>query len=179
MKVYRVKNNFDNFQYFLMSHAADWDLMVSDCAPKRSHWVSPEVYIYEPLHRVGSLYNFGGGMPIFSAAATEILRTYLEMAGELLPIYHEGKEYTALNVLECINCLDKSKSTLVMSGEYLYRIERYVFYPDRFSESPIFKIPETYRSETLVLERDDWPDLPSYLIEKGLEGVILEELWRS
>jgi hypothetical protein len=43
---------------------------------------------------------------VFDAHATEVLRDYLEMSGELLPFSHKGESFTVMNVTECVDALD-------------------------------------------------------------------------
>jgi hypothetical protein len=106
---------------------------------------------------------------------------HLEMAGDLLPLPYEDQEYTILNVTECINCLDHEASEWRHSPFTGQRISplRYVFHPDRFSESTLFKIPETRRAEILVVEGLHDPEAEfRYAVEQGnLKGLIFEELW--
>ncbi len=151
MKVYRIKRDY-HFQYFLPEDEADWDKLQMDCMPKAGGWSPPPVFIYEPKLKPGDFYNFGGDFLITNARATEALRDYLEMAGELLPLPYQGELYTVLNVTECINCLDQAKTEWVVEQESQVKvwIKKYVFHPDRFSESRLFKIPETDRGEILL-----------------------------
>jgi hypothetical protein len=105
------------------------------------------------------------------------------MAGELLPLPHEGREYTVLNVTECINCLDQDASQWSLNpstGERV-RLVRYAFHRDRFSESPIFKIPETCRAEVLVVEGllDPEDEFRSVVRRAQLRGLIFEQLWED
>lgn len=179
MKVYRLRNDVNHYQYFLPEEDYDPLSLLMDCSPRLETWVPPGVFIYEPLHKPGAMYNFGASAPIFSPHATEILRDFLEMAGELLPLPYEGEIYTLLNVTECINCLDQKRSEwhYNSSGERFGGPKRYVFYPTRFSESLIFKIPETHRGEVLLLDREDGEGFLDVVQAHGLEGFGLDLLW--
>ena len=101
------------------------------------------------------------------------------MAGELLPLPYQGQEYTLLNVTECINCLDEEHTEWVYHLGTKIQIAKYVFHPDRFSESTIFKIPQTRRGEILTVEGlKDPEDEFKYVVEKeGLKGIEFEMLW--
>lgn len=183
MKVYRVQNDVNRYQYFLPQYEEDWDRLVMDGTPKSDIWTPPPVYVYKPRHKSGDFYQFGAGMLITNPQATEVLRTHLEMAGELLPLPFEGQIFNVLNVTECINCLDQDKTqwTYGESGKTRVEITEYVFHPNRFSESPLFKIPETCRGEVLLVEGlYDPEDEFRYVVEQhGLEGLVFEELWSS
>jgi hypothetical protein len=54
-----------------------------------------------------------------------------------------------------------------------------VFHRNRFSESRLFKIPETYAGEILAIDLDQDPDeeFKSVVELAGLEGLDFVELW--
>lgn len=179
-RVFRLRNDVSRYQYLLAADAdADVQLYM-DCRPRLATWTPPPVFVYQPLLEAGDFYQFGGAAPIASPRATEALRGFFEEAGELLPLPHAGTEYTLLNVTECINCLDHERSAwlLTQDGERVYPT-RYVFHPDRFSESALFKIPETHRGEVLVVEglRDPEDEFRAVVERAGLKGLRFEELW--
>lgn len=178
MKVYRLDNDGNHYQYFLTEDENDEVKLITDCTPLASTWEPPPVYIYKPRLKAGDLYNFHGGSLIFSPAATEKLRTFLEMAGELLPLPFESQVYTLLNVTECINCLDR-KNTKWRYAEDSWPIDHYAFHRNRFSESTIFKIPETCKAEVLVLDREDGDSIVDALREHDIKGYRLELLWSA
>jgi hypothetical protein len=97
------------------------------------------------------------------------------MAGQLFPLPHNGTTYQLLNVTECINCLDTKKSKFYEDGAP----QKYVFHPNRFSESSIFKIPETAKGEVLLVEgaRDPEEEFRALVEKHKLQGVLFEELW--
>ncbi len=82
--------------------------------------------------------------------------------------------------MECVNCLDKklSKVETFPNGNFR-RIEKYSFHVERLVESPLFKIPETSRIETLTLteRKGDEIDFKSIYEQFGFKGLIFEELW--
>jgi hypothetical protein len=141
------------------------------------------VYVYKPLHEQGDFFQFSSSALITSPRATEALRDHLEMAGELLPLPHEGQEYTALNVTLCINSLDRERTEWAIhkaSGKQLWP-RRYAFHAGRFPESSLFKIPETRASEILLVEGGgEFPpdqEFRSIVIREGLRGLAFDELW--
>jgi hypothetical protein len=181
MKVYRIENDVARYQYFLTKHEADLFGLHTDCQPKGDTWRPPEVFIYKPLAKAGDFYQFGGAGLITSPRATESLRTFLDMAGELLPLPYQGQEYTLLNVTECINCLDQERTTWLkdVHGNRVSPLQ-YVFHPDRFASSRLFKIPETYRGETLVVEYGYDDEEFRFVVEQaGLQGLLFRELWHG
>lgn len=178
MKVYRFENDVNRYQCFFTEDENDEVKLMTDCTPLASTWEPPPVYIYMPRLKAGDLYNFHGGSLIFSPAATEKLRSFLEMAGELLPLPFESQVYTLLNVTECINCLDR-KNTKWRYAEDSWPIDHYAFHRNRFSESDIFKIPETCNVEVLVLDREDGGSFVDALREHEIKGYRLELLWSA
>jgi hypothetical protein len=106
------------------------------------------------------------------------------MAGELLPLPHRGEVFTVLNITECINCLDHNRTRWVLgkSTGARIRIKEYAFHPNRFSESVLFKIPETCKADVLVVEGLPGCEVEEfrYVVEQnGLEGLLFEEIWSS
>jgi hypothetical protein len=112
-----------------------------------------------------------------------VLHQHFATAGELLPLPYEGEVYTLLNITECINCLDHEQTEWIYGKSTGARIgiKKYVFHQERFSESDLFKIPETCTSEVLVVEGlKDIRDGFKYAVEaSGLQGLIFELVWKS
>ena len=136
MKVYRLRNDVNRYQYFLPANIEDdkAGVFLGDCRPRAAMWRPPPVFILEPFHEAGDFYQFDRGALITSPRATVALYQHLVRAGELLPLFHEGREYTWLNITECINCLDQEHSEwlLTSEGARIYPI-KYVFHRDRFT----------------------------------------------
>ena len=180
MKVFRLGNDVSRYQYFLPA-AADAPLaLLTDCRLRGEGWIPPSVFIFEPRLEQGDFYQFGVASLIAGPHATGVLRGLFEEAGELLPLPHDGREYTLLNVTNCINCLDHERSEwlLTADGERIYPT-RYMFHRDRFAESPLFKLPETCRREILVVEglRDPDDEFRAVVARAGLKGLIFQEIW--
>ncbi len=183
MRVYRIWNDSNHYQSFLPEQEEDWQKLDMDCTPKAEIWVPPLVYVHMPKLKEGDFYNSGRGILIPSPRATAALRMHLEMAGELLPLPYKGQEFTVLNVTECINCLDQEKTEWIYGQTTGAKIgiKTYVFHRNRFSESRIFKIPETHKSEILVVEWvEGTEDEFKYTVESaGLKGLIFEKIWEA
>ena len=98
-----------------------------------------------------------------------------------MPLTHEGEQFFALNVTECINVLDNESTQWVygQSTGARIRIEQYAFHADRLTETPLFKIPETSRSEILTVEglKDPDDEFKSRVEKMGLTGLVFEEIW--
>ena len=180
--VYRIKNDIDQFQYFLTKKKDEYNRLNMDGTPKFKNWSPPSVYIYRPKHQKGDFYNTSSGSLISNPGATEILRPQYKAAGELLPLPYKQEIYTILNVTACINCLDQERTKWIYSKATNTRlmIEKYAFHSDRFT-SNIFKIPETCMSEVLVVEGlKSTKDEFRYIVESNrLRGLIFEKIWES
>jgi hypothetical protein len=183
IKVYRIKSDVNKYQYFLPEKEEDESRLWMDCSSKGDTWLPPPVFVYKPIHKKGDFYSFNSSAIITSPKATQVLYPFLEAAGELLPLTYKGEQFTLLNVTECIDCLYHQKTEWVQSkdaGENLW-INKYVFHTNRFSESDIFKIPETCKSEILVVEglKDPKDEFKHAIESAGLEGMIFEEVWHE
>jgi hypothetical protein len=179
MRVYRFTSDVNQYQYFLPDAEEDVLSLLTECQPMLDAWHPPAVFVFKPLHKPGDLYGFYGCTPIFSPRATEALAEYLAVAGELLPLPYKGEVFTALNVLECVNSLDEEHTEWAMQDGVRLYPKKYVFRANHFSESHIFKIPETYRAEVLVADWEDGEGFVDALVEHKIVGYELGLLWSS
>jgi hypothetical protein len=183
MRVFRIVPDSNLFQSFLPSDAANVMVFDMDGSSKIQTWVPPAVYVLMPKLKKGDFYQFNPSTLITSERATEALRSHLEAAGELLPLVHEGEQFTVLNVTQCINCLDTAKTDwyLVPDTGQKIRPKRYVFHSGRFIESTLFKIPETARAEIFVLEGLHPPEeeFRAIVERQKLQGIKFVEVWND
>jgi hypothetical protein len=181
IRVFRVKNDVDNFQYFLTENESDAPKLMMDGTPKSNIWSPPPVYLFQPKLQKGDFFNFYLDILISSPRATELLHNLFVEAGELLPLPYNDEVFTLLNVTECINCLDQSNTKWIVNETTNVRvmIGHYAFHTNRFSESCLFKIPETSKGEILVVEGlRDPKDEFRYKVDKlGLKGLKFQLLW--
>ncbi len=179
-KVYRIVTDVNHYQYFFAEHEEEEVKLLTDCIPRATTWEPPSVYVYNPRHKAGDFYSFHGCSLITNPRATAVLASFLEMAGELLPLPYNGQEYSLLNITECINCRDRERTTWLKdeTGANVLPVQ-YVFHRNRFAESRLFKIPETYGGEILVVDLDQDPDeeFKSAVELAELEGLCFHELW--
>jgi hypothetical protein len=183
MKVFRIRLNSNDFQSLLPVDSKVWetDVLKMDCKPKLPAWKPPAVYIGNPKLKQGSFLHLCSGAFVVDSSACEALRTILEMAGELLPLPHQGALFHLMNVLECVNCLDEQNTKWVLgkTTNARIRIKEYHFEASRFSESTLFKIPETAMGEVLTVSglKDPEDEFKSVVEREGLKGIIFEEVW--
>jgi hypothetical protein len=162
-----------------------WDepMLRFDGTSKREIWVPPEVYLLRPPAMEGDFYGLEWA-PVFAIehGVLDAVDEFVGMAGELLPLLpYEGKEYSLLNVTECVNALDHERTEYAYgktSGEPLF-IERYVFHPRRFTESSIFRLPDPPRIFCYEGLKDPEEEFKPFVEMNGLRGLMFREVWRS
>jgi hypothetical protein len=183
MEVFRVSLDVNHYRRFLPTDSGVFATGVFEmaCQNKLPVWRSPPVYVFNPMLKAGNFYHLCSGAFVVDPVGLETLRTILEMAGELLPLPHGGSVFHLMNVLECVNCLDQEKTQWVYGKRTNARIgiKEYHFHAHRFSESTLFKIPETARGELLTVSglKDPDDEFKSVVEREGLEGIIFEEVW--
>jgi hypothetical protein len=184
LKIYRLVPDVNHYQSFFPEDEKVWstDVLTFDGRTKASNWVAPPLFILHPKYKRGNFFSFGGTI-VLDARATELLRDFLEMSGELLPLRHEGAEFTVLNITECVNVLDQDKTKWIYgkSTGAKIQIERYAFHLNRMTETPLFKIPETCKSDILTATGlvDPEDEFKFHVESNGLQGLRFEELWNS
>jgi len=182
MTVYSVSVDVNRFQTFIPEDPGVWrrGVLRLDCTPLLSHWTPPDVYVHNPTREQGDFFHLCPGGIVVEAQAAERVRNLLEMAGELLPFKHKQRQYYLLNILECVNCLDVENTDWVVDSQSRarIRIKQYQFHR-RFSESTLFKIPETSRGEILcvagIKNCDD--EFKCQVETLGLTGLIFRHIW--
>lgn len=148
-------------------------------------WKSIELYVAEPKWPRPDFFRFGGVF-VCNLKAMELAGEALEMSGELLPVTVEGDpgEFAIFNVTNCINALDKKKSTyrpLGKNAEFM-QLHGKVFHPDRFEEATIFKIPDDGAVTTHCFERSGDSEDGEFkaLVEANkLTGLEFKLIWDS
>jgi hypothetical protein len=187
MKIYRIVEDVNVYQSFMVD-SAKWKgdlltLLTFDCSPRSSEWAAPPVYVLHPKLKQGNFVYLCPGALVVDAATVEQLRDLLEMSGELLPLPHKDKLYYVLNVTECINVLDEDMTEWLRTEDTGTPIgpKQYAFNANRLTETPLFKIPETCRSEILTCEglKDPDDEFKRRVERLGLKGLMFEELWDS
>ena len=157
--------------------------LVFDGTPTEADQVPLSAIIGGPALPPGDLCYVEHGAIAAAPHAYAVVGPFFETAGEGLPLIVRGVEYILLNVLECTNCLDRARSRggSEQGRDGAAHLSRYVFHDKRFSESSIFKIPETCEREVLVLDRcgDPETDFNAAVEEFRLSGIAFEEIWAS
>ncbi len=153
-------------------------------------WTPVDVYVLDPMLRPPDLWacELSTGVFAVSERAESCLATFLEMASELLPLSFTGKTINLVNITEVLNCLDYSQCDgtrdangnlfgITTSAGTFYAVDKFAFFPDRFTESTLFKVP--YSPRIFALERSGEPDeeFKAAVEHHGLEGVEFIPVW--
>ena len=181
MRIFRLKNDVNKYQYFLPVADADVFRLDMDCTPVASNWTPPEVFIYEPLQKRGDFFDFGGAAPILSPTATLMLQHHLESAGEVLPLPYQDETFGVLNVLVCVDCLDL-EATVHLNGGNRSWWKSYAFVPDiveRLPKSHLFKIPQRKNTAVLIWEDDPNVGFIADMKRNKIMGYKLTLLWEG
>lgn len=181
MRVYRIRRD-PRYQGFVpVPSAAATHLVFDGTAREDEIWTPPAVTVDDPALRAGDFWHLHPGALVSTPDAYESIAEFFEMAGERLPLPYRGHDYVLLNVTECINCLDQKATEWASERSHgaQVSITHYAFHRNRFSQSSLFKIPETAESEILTLERyqDPEDEFKSAVEEAGLTGLLFEEIW--
>ncbi len=182
MKIYKVNTDIRISQ--IIQRDDHDELFDFNCSPMLNNWKSDGWYIYNPIDPKSNFYCTPGGVLIFDEKVYESdLYTLLEMSGEILPVEIEGEKFYFLNVMECINALNKeaTKYETYLDGTKSSIIEKHVFHPQRIGGNPLFKIPETRRNDVLCFEgiSDPWDEFKGRYDELGFTGLEFIELYDS
>ncbi len=184
MKVYRIDVNADEYQLLLPTSNSDavYNMLDFDGKSKESNWEPIEFYIDNPLAKKGNFFALSNGAAFAcDEMAIRKLPTFLGFGSELLPIYLEdGTKLFIVNVTDCVNALDQDKTQFDHYEDGSKgRVLNFVFHSYRFSESSIFKIPETANIHVLTYSGVKSPvdEFYNAYNESGLEGLAFELLY--
>lgn len=141
-------------------------------------WVPLSVHLFEdageeakPLGDFPSL--FAGVPPVFSKRAIKVLNPLIGDSIEVLPLVGLEGNFSVINVIDVIDCLDRQRSEYVRfeNSEKIMYIEHYVFQEDCVENKHIFRIPEEIVSAVFV------SDAFKTLVEQNrLEGLIFKKV---
>jgi hypothetical protein len=185
MEIHKIRLDSNIYQSVVPKDDNIWknNLLKLDAQPKLETWKTPAVYVHNPKKKRGNFFHVCSGGIVVDSIALEKLRDFFEMAGELLPIDNDGEILHLVNILECVNCLDDRKTQWILGKTTGAKIDikKYEFYPDRISESTLFKIPETAAGEVLATSRikDPEDEFKSVVDREGLTGILFEKLWSN
>lgn len=187
LTVYRIEVNVNRYQMILPVS----EEFVSDerfdfnGTKKLSAWESEIFYVDNPLQDECDFFSLTNSSAFAcTSKAVEVFSKFWMGSAELLPILLEnGKELFIVNVIDCVNALDHSKTVYDFydDGTRSNRIIQYSFKGDRFHESSIFKVPETAQSEILTYQGIKRPEDEFYYnyLNSGLNGLTFSKIFST
>ncbi len=184
MKVYRVKSDVNHYRWLIPEETGEELLILNtfDCCSRKRSWRPPYVSALDPALRMGDFLYYHPSVLLSSPNKFHMIRPFFVAAGELLPLWFEGDPYTLLNITECIHALDESKTEWLRAPDgSKVEIRQYSFNPNMFTDSSLFKIPETCKGTVLTWEKDGNPEneFKAFVEVNGLTGLLFDKLWDS
>ena len=186
MKIYRVRADVNRYQYFLPKDMNTWQtgMLNFDGSSKEGEWNPPEVYSPYPKRKRGDFWNVSSGAFAVTPEATNKVRQFLEIAGEMLLLPYQDQQFAVSNVLECVDCLNRDQTEwgVVTDDGQKFSPIKYVFYPNRITDAArygLFKIPETSLAETFVFEDSENPqtEFKAFVDSERMTGLLFDEVW--
>lgn len=183
MKVYILSLDVNNYQSFLAKDESTYDTnyLLFNCDKRKEVWKDPGLFIHEPKLKKGNFFGSVTGGFIIDQKAHDLLLDLFEMSGELLPITYKEEQFYIVNILGCYDLLDQKNTVWRYSRRNNKRlgIQNYAFLRDRFSETPLFKIPENSVSTIYCIEglKGSENEFKSRVEQSGLKGLIFKEIW--
>ena len=113
MKIYRVKEDVNNYQALVLRDDSLWssDNFDFDAKPIGSTWIAPDVFVLEPNLLKGDFLYFTPGVLVANSNINEQVFYFLQSpACELLPLRGKTEVYNLVNVIECIDILDEERT---------------------------------------------------------------------
>ena len=185
MKVFRVGVDVERYQTVVPANEGDWLLPHLDFSCRRHEsWPGLDVVTFDTTKTEANFFHLTSGALVFDVEALDAFADLFEMAGEIWPLRDaSGRSLFVLNVTECVNAVDEDRSewrTHPQTGERV-SLKRPCFRQGFFSESPLFKIPQTARAQVLTYEGVKSPDdeFKSRYSASGLAGLIFEPVFES
>ena len=180
MKVFLVRTDSDHYQYFQTARDEEYTRLMSKGEPLGASWSPPEVYIPYPRHPQSDFYSSSRSVLIVDARAIAVLRPFFEQAGEILPLPYRGVEYSFINVTVRADPLDMDKTYPDKDNRPLFHETHFVFRPDQFPTSVLFKMPRLDGGSTIYLWEGGRPadqEFRAVYERAGLTGLVFQELW--
>lgn len=187
MTVYEVKPDF-TFQSFHTSDPESDNLMEVEysrelikCDRMDMTWRPLRLYEeHARLPRGNFARSWGGGFLVDSRAMTAI-QSILGDECEFLPMLpFNGETLYLMNLLTCIDCLDREKTEFAIdeaSGRKLSRAMNYCFHPDKISSASVFKLPKRVGVFAATGTGAGQPEFKTLIERQKLTGLIFRELW--
>lgn len=185
MKVFRLGVANQNEEIDLdLPNAERLKLFDFSCMPRSENWNVLTFYVINPFLKRCDIAPLLGNVLWGRTSILEdpVLYNHIHDAGEVLPIKIGSEDGFLLNVLNCGNVLNVEESKWRVNPVTQSRgsLQNHVFHPHRLPRSGLFKIPETCKSEILVVTHPNnclEDDFYLWYLHKGYNGLVFSELW--
>lgn len=184
MKVYSVESDVNNYQWLIPEETGEELLTLNtfDCSSRHRFWTSPYVSSLDPNLEIGDFLHYHPSVLLASPDRFHLVRPFFMAAGELLPLWFKGDQFTLLNITNCVNALDDTNTEWLRAQDgSKVEIKRHAFNSDKLIGSSLFKIPETCKGTVLTWEKDGNPsnEFKAFVEANELKGLLFEPLWNS
>jgi hypothetical protein len=183
MKVFRLRPNYSYLSFYAWNQdeGGRIDMYASGMTAiggtrRIASWNPLSLRPYKPgLPRGNFMYLWSLNF-LVDEYALNLLRPLLRSCCEFLPLApYEGQVFFLLNVLDCIDCLDKENTTWTSSK----MIDEYSFNAHELPPGTLFKIPEDRGALELTASgvATGGTEFKSIVEHEGLTGLEFEEVW--
>lgn len=188
MKIFKIQPDFSSNVQTVMPVIEEGDSYISevnifDCESKKESWREIEWYIFNPKQKKCNFIDMGNASLVFDKKVYDSeMFPILEMAGEIFDINVEGEQLFVLNVMECVNALDKENSKWNYYDDGSRgRLLEHAFHHKRITESSLYKIPETAKIEILTYTdvKDSLDEFKGMYESLNFTGLTFEKLFDS
>jgi hypothetical protein len=142
--------------------------------PQSTSWKPIPVQIYS-VGKGADFLRFVPAVPVVTERAWATLSHLLQSHAELLPLANTSSQLKlfALHVTSVVDCLDHDKASIrrFPEGNPMYPLERYAFIESIADRYPVFRLPETLRSELLATEA-----FREVALRAKISGLLFEQL---
>jgi len=184
MKVYKIDIDQNETQ-LILPDIEGLDILkykVFDGKKKAEFWNDAIWYIFNPTIDATNFISLGlpNALVFDQKVYDSDLYPMLERAGEILSIRLKNKNYYVLNITEVINVLDDEKTTWETTTDNTKGdILKYHFFTHRFTNSSLFKIPETHTTEIFAYSNSIIQEEDFYGIYHKLNftGLLFNEVY--
>jgi hypothetical protein len=184
MKVYKIDIDHNKIQ-LVLPDIEGLDILkykIFDGKKKADFWNESIWYVFNPTIEPTNFISMGvvNALIFDQTVYDSELYPMLERAGEILPITLKDKTYYVLNITEVINVLDTQKTVWKIQDDGSKGdISNYYFLKRRFTNSSLFKIPETHTTEIFTYQDSVMLEEDFYSVYQKLNytGLVFHEVF--
>lgn len=175
MKIWLLKSNPEGMRVYTKNDTDRKLLPYLEGESLQNNWKPIEVEVAKK-GKGKDFPEYGLGRPIFSGKAKKIIEPLIQEHVEFLPMSNPDYEMYMCNILNVMDCVDKSKSVPYKSLDLVIGYNE-IFFKEEFLQDTrrhIFKIPESLSTRCYV--SDEFREL---VLKSKLKGFLFIEAWDS